>query len=132
MNNELNNSAGEENPTQREEDLALWIDHAILMLLGVNAEITDDLIKVWPKGVVPDETNWLAGDRFSQSVDECTNIINGVKGRLVLHEDGGEHWAVVAFPNGTVTTDRASSKEMAAAFAVYAVLYGLRKAADKS
>lgn len=132
MNDNNDNSAGAGNPTQREEDLALWLDLAIPRLLGLRAEVADDLVKVWPKEVIPDETNFLVGERFSQNLDESINILNGLNATLELNEEDGHHWAVVTMPQGVIETDETTSTEMAGAFAVYAVLWGLRNGEHKS
>ena len=132
MNDNIDNSAGEGNPTQREEDLALWLDLAIPRLLGLRAEVMDEVVKVWPKDVVPDETNFLIGARFSQNLDESRNILDGLNATLELFEEAGNHWAVVTLPQGTIETNETTSPEMAGAFAVYAVLWGLSKGNHKS
>lgn len=130
------NSAGMGTPHEspsREEDLALFLDLAIPKLLGLRAEVCEDFVKVWPREVeTPDDTNFLIGARFSQNLDESKNILAGLKAQLELHEEGGNHWAVVTLPQGSIETNETTSPEMAAAFAVYAVLWGLRKGANKS
>ena len=132
MNEVNDNSAGAgDSPSREIEDLALWLDMTIPTLLGLRAEVMDEFIKVWPKDVVPDETNFLIGARFSQSLDECKNILDGLNAELELFEENGFHWAEVTLPQGVIETNEAQSKEMAAAFAVYAVLYGLRQAQKK-
>lgn len=132
MNDVNDNSAGAgDSPSREIEDLALWLDLTIPTMLGLRAEVMDDFIKVWPKDVVPDETNFLIGARFSQSIDECVNILDGCKATMELFEDDGAHWAEVTLPQGVIETNEADSKEMAAAFAVYAVLYGMRMAKRK-
>lgn len=133
MNEVNDNCAGAgDSPSREIEDLALWLDLHIPTLLGLRSEVMDDFIKVWPKDVIPDETNFLVGARFSQSIDECMNILDGLNAQLEFFEDDGAHWAEVTLPQGTIETNEAESKEMAAAFAVYAVLYGLRKGGNKS
>lgn len=130
------NSAGMGNPIDspsREEDLALWLDLAIPKLLGLRAEVCEGFVKVWPREVeTPDDTNFLIGARFTENLDESKNILDGLGAALELHEEGGHHWAVVTLPQGSIETNETTSPEMAAAFAVYAVLWGLRKGGGKS
>lgn len=130
--NELMNSAGDENPHGDSQDLALLIDLMIPQLLGLRAEVMDDFVKVWPNDVVPDETNWLIGARFTQSIDECMNILDGLKAEVTFHEESGLHWVEVVFPEGSITTNECETKEMAAACATYACLYGKRNGKHKS
>ena len=132
MNDVNDNCAGAEVPTQRKEDFPLWLDQQIMLMLGLRAEIMDEFIKTWPTDVIPDETNWLVGSRFTQSLEECENIIAGLKGSLTLHEQDGNHWAVVTLAQGEIESIETTTKEMAAACAVYGALWGLRKGGHKS
>jgi hypothetical protein len=107
--------------------MGLFVDTQIMKLLGFRFEIADDIIKVWDRDVVPDENNWLVGDRFSQNLDASMNVLNGLKVEVAFHEDQGFHWAIVTFGDeGELETRETESKEMAAAFALYAALYGRR------
>lgn len=106
-------------------ELALYVDTQIMRLLGLRFEIVDDVIKVWPNDVTPDETNWLVGDRFTSNLAESMNVLEGLKVGVEFFEEDGWHWAVVTFGDeGELETTEARSKEMAGAFAVYAALYG--------
>ena len=112
-------------PETAEPGLALYVDTQIMRLLGLRFEIVDDTIKVWPNDVVPDETNWLVGERFTRNLDESMNVLAGLKVGVEFFEEDGWHWVVVSFGDeGELETTEATSKEMAAAFAVYAALYG--------
>ena len=129
--NELNNVAEAKNPeTGNRSDspeLALLVDTQIMRLLGLKFEIVDDTIKVWPRDVVPDETNWLVGGRFSSSLEESMNLLEGLKVEVEFFESSGYHWAVVHFgEDGELETEEARSKEMAGAFAAYTALWGRR------
>lgn len=115
------------NPDGETPDLALLVDTQIMRLLGVRFEIVDDIIKVWPNDVVPDETNWLVGERFSRNLDESMNVLAGLKVEVEFGEEDGYHWAVVSFGDeGELETQETTSKEMAGAFAACAALYGRR------
>jgi hypothetical protein len=126
--NQSDNVAEEKNPgtgNSPEADLGLLVDTQIMRLLGLRFEIADDIIKVWPRDVAPDETNWLVGERFSQNLDESLNVLAGLKVGVEFFEEAGFHWAVVSFGDeGELETQEASSKAMAGAFATYAALYG--------
>lgn len=117
---------GNGNPHGESQDLALRLDCMIPQLLGLRCEVTDGYVKVWPNDVVPDETNWLVGDRFSQSIPECMNILEGLKAEVVFHEDAGMHWVELLFPEGAIETDECETKELALAYATYGALYGKR------
>lgn len=105
--------------------LALMVDTKIMRLLGLRFEIADDIIKVWGNDVVPDETNWLVGERFSQNLDESLNVLAGLKVSTAFFEEAGHHWAVVTFGDeGELETAEAPTKELAGAFAAFAALYG--------
>ena len=115
------------NPDGETPDLALLVDTQIMRLLGVRFEIVDDIIKVWPNDVVPDETNWLVGERFSRNLDESMNVLAGLKVEVEFGEEDGYYWAVVSFGDeGELETQETTSKEMAGAFAACAALYGRR------
>jgi len=117
--------AEEKKPDGETPDLALLVDTQIMRLLGVRFEIADDIIKVWPNDVVPDETNWLVGERFSRNLDESLNVLAGLKVEVEFGEEDGYHWAVVIFGDeGELETQETTSKEMAGAFAACAALYG--------
>lgn len=130
--NEFKEEAGNEKPDGESKDVALQLDCMIPRLLGLRCEVMDDYVKVWPNDVIPDETNWLVGERFTQNVDECLNILEGLKADVSFHEEAGMHWVELVFPEGTITTDECDSKAMAAAFATYAALYGKRHGSTKS
>jgi hypothetical protein len=117
--------AEQENPGGETPDMALLVDTQIMRLLGVRFEIADDIIKVWPNDVVPDETNWLVGERFSRNLDESLNVLAGLKVEIEFFNEGPYHWAVVSFGDeGELETQETYSKEMAGAFAACAALYG--------
>lgn len=117
--------AEQKKPDGETPDLALLVDTQIMRLLGVRFEIVDDIIKVWPNDVVPDETNWLVGERFSRNLDESLNVLAGLKVEVEFGEEDGHHWAVVIFGDeGELETQETTSKEMAGAFAACAALYG--------
>lgn len=135
--NQIDNVAGEKAPDGKEvsgvetPEACLFVDTQIMKLLGLRFEIVDDIIKVWERDVVPDETNWLVGDRFSQNLDASMNVLTGLKVDVEFFEEQGFHWAVVTFGDeGELETREANTKEMAGAFALYAALFGRR--GDKS
>ncbi len=106
-------------------ELALYVDTQIMRLLGLRFEIVDDVIKVWPNDVTPDETNWLVGERFSQNLNESLNVLAGLKVEVEFFQVDRWHWATVTFGDeGEIETQEAPTKEMAGAFAVYAALWG--------
>ena len=121
--------AGMENPHAEPDEagLALMLDRAIPIMLGLRAEVMDDFIKVWPKEVEPDETNFLIGARFTQNLDETLNVLAGLGATLELHEEDGCHWASVHINGGEITTTETSSPAMAGAFALYGLLWGLTR-----
>lgn len=127
--NEIKEETGNGNPNGNQKDLALQLDCMIPRLLGLRCEVMDDYVKVWPNDVIPDETNWLVGERFTQNVNECMNILEGLGAEVSFHQEAGMHWVELVFPEGTITTDECDTKEMAAAFATYGALYGKRHGA---
>lgn len=127
--NVIKEETGNETPHGKLSDLALQLDCAIPRLLGLRCEVVDHYVKVWPNDVVPDDTNWLVGERFTQNIDECMNILEGLKAEVTFFEEANCHWAEVVFPEGSITTTECESKEMAAAFATYAALFGKRHGA---
>lgn len=123
--NQIDNVAERKNPDGENPNLAMLVDTQIMRLLGVRFEIVDDIIKVWPNDVVPDETNWLVGERFSQNLDESLNVLAGLKVGVEFFNEGEYHWAVITFGDeGELETQETHSKEMAGAFAAFAALYG--------
>jgi hypothetical protein len=122
--NVIKEETGNGNPNGKPQDLALQLDAAIPQMLGFRCEVVDDYVTVWPKDVVPDDTNWLVGDRFTQSLPECMNILDGLKAEVTFHEEAGFHWVELTFPEGSITTSECDTKEMAAAYATYAALFG--------
>ena len=120
--------AGRENaPTNPEspEALGMLVDTQIMRLLGLRFEIQDDIIKVWSRDVVPDETNWLVGERFSRNLAESMNVLEGLAVTVEFFEEDGWHWADVTFGDeGWLQTAEAPTKELAGAFAACAALYG--------
>ena len=123
--NQIDNVAERKTPDGETPDLAMMVDTQIMRILGFRFEVVDDIIKVWPKDVVPDETNWLVGDRFSQNLDESLNVLAGLKVGVEFFNEGPYHWAVVTFGDeGELETQETYSKEMAGAFAAFAALYG--------
>jgi hypothetical protein len=105
-------------------DLGLIVDTQIMRMLGLRFEIVDDIIKVWPNDVTPDETNWLVGERFSRNLDESLNVLAGLKVEAEFFQVDRWHWATVKFGNGDeIETQEATTKEMAGAFAVWVALY---------
>ena len=124
----LKSDAGREtSPTDPDspESLGLAVDTQIMRLLGLRFEIQDDIIKVWERDVVPDESNWLVGERFSLNLAESMNVLDGLKVQVEFFEDRGWHWARVVFGDeGELETQEAPTKELAGAYACCAALYG--------
>lgn len=120
------NEAGAGKPSDAEvEELCLAVDTRIMRLLGLRYEIQDDIIKVWERDVVPDETNWMFGERFSRNLAESMNVLDGLKVTVEFFEEDGWHWADVIFgEEGELQTAEAPTKELAAAFACAAALWG--------
>lgn len=107
------------------EALGLLVDTQIMRLLGLRFEIQDNIIKVWARDVVPDDTNWMVGERFSLNLAESMNILDGLKVKVEFFEDAGWHWADVIFGDeGELQTQEAPTKELAGAYAACAALYG--------
>lgn len=120
-----NVTARETSPTGDDPAFALMVDTQIMRLLGLRFEIQDGFIKVWPNDVVPDDTNWLVGERFTLNIDESMNVLAGLKVEVEFFEEEGMHWATVTFPDeGELQTQEVHSKEMAAACATFCALYG--------
>jgi hypothetical protein len=125
--NVVSDAGRDTSPTDPEspEALGLVVDTQIMRLLGLRFEIQDDIIKVWPRDVVPDETNWLVGTRFSLSLAESMNVLDGLGVTVEFFEEDGWHWADVIFgEEGELQTQEAPTKELAGAFACCAALYG--------
>lgn len=127
----IDNVAEAKNPgtgnAPEKDNLALYVDTQIMRMLGLRFEVTDGIIKVWPADVVPDETNWLVGERFSQNLDASLDIIAALKVEVEFFESAGYHWAIVRFgEEGELETQEAPSKTMAGAFAAFSALYGRR------
>lgn len=125
----LKEDAGAGKPSPEEvAEIALMVDTQIMRLLGLRFEIQDDIIKVWgPEVIVPDETNWMFGERFSINLAESMNVLGGLKVEVEFFEEGGWHWADVTFGDeGCLQTAEAPTKELAGAFACCAALYGRR------
>lgn len=110
------------------EELALAVDTQIMRFLGVRFEIQDDIVKVWPRDVVPDETNWLVGERFSRNLSESMNVLDGLKVKVEFFQEDGWHWAQVTFADESeFQTEEAPTKELAGAYACCFALWGLSR-----
>jgi hypothetical protein len=130
---ELRESTGTEE-TRREE--ALMVDAAIMQMLNLRFEVADDIIKVWPREIeIPDDTNWLTGPRFTQSVVACQDLFEALKVETEALETDGEHFVRVTFPNhGGFKLDGSKTYclEMAQAIALMSTLYIFRTENDVS
>jgi hypothetical protein len=119
--------AGKPSPEEVTE-LALVVDTQIMKMLGLRFEIQDDIIKVWERDVVPDETNWMFGERFSASLAASAELLEPFKVEVEFFEEDGWHWADVTFGDESyLQTAEAPTKELAGAFAACAVLFGHQK-----
>jgi len=64
------NVAGQKFP-QNGEDL----DTRIARLLGLRAEVQDEIMKVWPWDVAPDESNWSVGTRYTKEPAKTAELL---------------------------------------------------------
>lgn len=129
---QVENDAGAEVPADGEtpqDDLALTLDLGIPMMLGLRAEVTDGLVKVWPREVLtPDETNFLIGARFSENLDETRNVLDGLGAKVEIRSDAeGFVGVITAQGSGELITTAVETPELAGACGLYALLWALRR-----
>lgn len=113
---------------------ALALDLAIPLALGLRAEVMDDCIKLWPNEVaVPDETNFLIGDRFSQSLEATRHVLDGFGAYLEVRKHNDQFIGVITSgDSGELTSPPSETAELAGATVMYALLWALRKGKHKS
>lgn len=113
-------------PTENPE-MELFLDSEIFRMLGLRFEIQADIVKLWERDVVPDETNWLIGTRFTQSVPECVRMIEHLGCTMTFGTEQDWHWAVVHLGDeAEIETDEFREQRIAAAAAVYLLLLGMK------